>query len=72
MKEKKLKLYIWRDIRCDYTCGIGFAMAYSAKEARQKIAESSEDWEWPGYKYELDSKPEVHKKPFGAWISGGG
>lgn len=69
---EKLKLYIWRDIRCDYTCGIGFAMAYNLEEARQKIREYSEAWEWDAYKEELMNDPEIHEEPFGAWISGGG
>jgi len=72
MEKEKLKLFIWRKIRCDYTCGIGFAMAHNLKEARQKLKEISEDWEWDMYKGELRKKPEIHEEPFGAWISGGG
>jgi len=44
--KKKLKLFVWEGIRRDYTAGIDFAMAYDIEEARQKIKEQSEDWEW--------------------------
>lgn len=47
-------------------------MAYDVEEARQKIKEQSEDWEWEAYKGELMDEPKVYDKPFGTWISGGG
>ena len=70
--KNKLKLFVWKDIRCDYTCGIGFALAHDVEEARNIIKEKSEDWEWEAYKGELMDKPKVYDKPFGIWISGGG
>jgi hypothetical protein len=69
---EKLKLFVWRNIRRDYTPGIGFAMARNIEEARQKIKEQSEDWEWEAYRGELLNEPEVYSKPYGTWISGGG
>ena len=69
---KKLKLFIWREIRCDYTCGIGFAMAHTVEEAKEVIKKSSEDWEWNAYKYELDNDFEIHEAAYGTWINGGG
>lgn len=72
MKGKKMKLFIWHEIRCDYTCGIGFAMAHDVEEAREVIKKNSEDWEWGCYKGELMNDYEVHEVPFGAWTSGGG
>lgn len=71
-EEEKMKLFIWRDIRCDYTCGIGFAMARNIEEAREVIKSASEDWEWDIYKGELMDEPEIYEIPTGAWISGGG
>lgn len=71
-EEVKMKLYIWRDIRCDYTCGIGFAMARNIEEAREAIKNVSEDWEWDVYKGEIMGEPEIYEIPTGAWISGGG
>ena len=69
----KLKLYICREIRRDYTSGIGFAMAASKEDAIEAIHKVSEGWEWDAYAGELlTNEPEVHEEPFGAWISGGG
>ena len=73
MKKKQLKLFIWRGIRCDYTSGIGFAIATSKEEAIESIHKISEDWEWSAYAGELlTTEPEVHEPPYGGWISGGG
>ena len=70
---KSIKLFIWREIRCDYTCGIGFAMASDKMAAIDAIKEASEDWEWDSYAGELlSNEPEIHDEPFGDWISGGG
>jgi hypothetical protein len=72
MKKKSLKLFIWRGIRED-TDGIGFAVATTKEEAIEAIHKISEDWEWTAYAGELLlTNPEVHKPPYGGWISGGG
>jgi hypothetical protein len=34
---KNLKLYVWEDVLCDWTCGIAFALASSEAEARRLI-----------------------------------
>lgn len=69
--KEKMKLFVWKAIRCDYTCGIGFAMARNVDEAREVIKKSSEDWEWEAYKKELDNDYEVYEIPTGVWIHGG-
>lgn len=69
---KKLKLYVWYDVRRDYTPGIAFALAYSKEEAISKIKDKSMNWEWDAYKGELMTEPKVYDKPFGFWMSGGG
>ena len=66
-----LKLFVWYDIRCDYTCGVAFALAENIEEARNQIHKNSEPWEWDGYKGELMNEPKVYIDPFGFWISGG-
>jgi len=35
--DKDLKLYIWQEVFCDYTCGIAFALAHNVEEARHLI-----------------------------------
>ena len=69
----KWQLYIWRDIRRDYTSGIGFAVGRNKMEAIEAIHSISEPWEWSSYCGELlANDPEVHDFPAGGWISGGG
>jgi len=52
--DKDLKLYIWKGVFCDYTCGIAFALAHNEEEARHLIVvEDAQDtlnrWmEWEG------------------------
>ena len=69
----RLKLFIWRGIRSDYTSGIAFAIAKNKMEAIEAIHVISEEWEWNVYSGELLTiEPEVHEPPYGGWISGGG
>lgn len=75
-----MKLYVWRAVRADYTDGIAFAMATSVDEARELIwvdyiganahlwTNRSNHTFW----IELQQRPEIHKKPFGTSIGGGG
>ena len=70
---KRVRLFIWRDIRSDYTSGIGFAVGRTKEEAIEAIHKISEPWEWDCYAGELlTTIPEEHEPPFGGWISGGG
>ena len=76
MKEK-FKLFIWHNIRSDYTGGIGFAVARNVEEARNAIKDTclkdkEREWEWSSYKGELMEEPEIRDLPAGDWISGGG
>ena len=75
MAKKGWKLYIWHDIRQDYTGGIGFAVARDIEEARNAIkarCTGDREWEWNSYAGELMKEPEILDLPAGDWISGGG
>jgi len=78
MNKEKYKLFIWHDIRIDYTGGIGFAVAKNKEEAINAIKEvclkdKNRAWEWNSYAGELlRVEPEIRKIPSGDWISGGG
>ena len=67
----KQKLFVWYNIRRDYTQGIGFAIARTKEEAIRVIKENSEAWEWNAYKGDLMDEPKVYEGPFGYWMSGG-
>lgn len=64
----KLKLYVWNDVFCDYTCGVGFALASSVEEARRLI------YEGMGYQQgDIERDPDViTDAPYGNGVFGGG
>lgn len=78
----KYRLYIWHDVFCDYTCGVAFAIARSAAEARKAIAESAAgDYPKDMRDYitrlalkELRDRPKTRKvdASFGHRVCGGG
>ena len=72
MARQRLRLYLWRDVLCDYTCGMAFAVAASADEARGIIVR--EDGIYTSAGNDFASDPEVHEltEPFCAFVYGGG
>jgi hypothetical protein len=50
MGRKKLKLYVWDGVLCDWTCGIAFALAPSAEEAKEMLMKQGleQDYYWKG------------------------
>jgi hypothetical protein len=67
MARKKLKLYVWEDVLCDYTTGVAFALAGSPEEARELIFKKL------GYKDEdLCISPRCVEKEEGFYVYGGG
>lgn len=71
MAKRTLRLYIWDEVLCDYTCGIAFAIAASADEARGMLVALPNVY-FQGH--ELQAEPEVHEldTPFAHAIHGGG
>jgi hypothetical protein len=41
MARKKLKLYVWEEVLCDYTCGVIFALATDPEHARRLVMTES-------------------------------
>lgn len=70
--EKTLKLYIWKDVLSDYTDGVIFALATDADSARKIVLKNAKDWEIRSFKAAMSTKPEVHTKPYGFAVWGGG
>ena len=68
---EEYKLYIWRNVLCDWTCGIAFAVAKTAEEARAVIVTETH-----GSYEELENldlaAAEVHDFPYGSHVYGGG
>lgn len=62
-----LKLYVWKDVLCDWTCGVMFALANSVEEARKLIIDTT-----PYDTEELEREPEIYDSPCGFYVPGGG
>lgn len=43
---KTLKLYVWEDFSCDYTCGMVCVTAYNLTEARKIAKGYLEGYDW--------------------------
>ena len=68
-KQTKLRLFVWEDVLCDYTCGVMFALAENVEQARKKILEHEDIYSNPP---ELLDEPKVYDEPVGFAVWGGG
>jgi len=69
--KKRLKLFVWEDVLCDYTSGIMFALAYDVEGARKSIL-SKMDYDSTTVKNDLTKEPLVITKVEGFMCWGGG
>lgn len=70
-RRKRLKLYVWDGVLCDWTCGVAFALASSPEEAKKQLLEQIDESHWDGLK--LDGEPYTeYDEPFGGFCYGGG
>jgi len=65
-----MKLYLWRDVLCDYSAGMAFAIASNVNEARGLLAATGRFYDAA----DLAKEPEEHSldEPFCALVRGGG
>jgi CO dehydrogenase/acetyl-CoA synthase delta subunit len=68
----KMKLFIWKGVLFDYTDGVVFALAKNVEDARQVVLQSVEDWARKSVSEAMSGDPEVHEKPYGFALWGGG
>jgi hypothetical protein len=69
---KKLKLYVWEEVLCDYTCGIAFALAETKEEALELI-DKSREWGKPSDELKnIEPKVYATTEKIAYAISGGG
>lgn len=65
---KKIKLYVWEDVLCDYTCGMICILAHNLEEARELLEKK-----YPGYYLdEFGKKYRVITEPEAFAVYGGG
>jgi hypothetical protein len=75
-----LKLFVWEDILCDYSCGIAVAMAHDVDEAREVLLRTAREQDNPAWHWcpsaqlagAIAKEPEgVFDEPAGAFSFGG-
>ncbi len=64
---KKLRLYLWTEVLCDYTHGVMFALATSPEEARKLLLETCSYLPAD----ELAREPQEIESPFAYHLWGG-
>lgn len=70
-RKGKLKLFVWKEVLCDYYCGVMFALAPDVETARRLVLDSM-DWESSTAEQDLKSEPDVYETEFGLALYGGG
>lgn len=74
MPRSKLKLYVWEQVLCDYTCGMVCVLAHNEEEAWKLLKEK--DWRayemLRGINPEDIERPRVVDKPEAFVVWGGG
>jgi len=77
-----MKLFVWEEILCDYSCGIGFALADNIEEARNLIIKKYCPDKTCGecgfgedrcmLVEDLQPEPMIYESPIGYYVWGGG
>ena len=65
---KQLKLFVWTEVLCSYSCGVMFALAPDVETARKLLRE--ECYYLPDT--DLEKEPDVYTQPFAMSVSGVG
>lgn len=63
-----MKLYVWENVLCDWTCGIIFATANSVEEAREIVLKEQD---LPSIREAINDEPAIYLNPV-AFINWGG
>jgi hypothetical protein len=67
-----MKLFIWKNVLCDYTSGVVFALAKDVEQARQIVLKNLDELPLTGtVKQAMSEEPEVHEEPYGFALWGG-
>lgn len=73
MAKKRLKLYIWTGVFCDYTCGMAAVIAHNVAEARELL-----DAQFGYHPGDIDKEPvevdlsKTDTEPQAWYVYGGG
>lgn len=70
-RSRGLKLYVWEDVLCDYTCGVIFALARDVREARRLAIAAGDDY-GSAVADAVEAKPKVYTAPHAGFVWGGG
>lgn len=67
---ENLKLFVWENVLCDYTCGVMFALAKDVESAREML--SGGEYENLIPIDEINEEPIVYTHPMAIAVVGGG
>ena len=67
-----MRLYVWEDVLCDYTCGAVFALAHNVDEARKVVLEKCGVYGDEAIRRAMSTEPTECNKPEGFFVWGGG
>lgn len=72
-----MKLYVWEEVLCDYTCGVIFALANNVDEARELVVKKyascpGDEWEESSLMSPMQEEPKVYDASEGFRVRGGG
>jgi hypothetical protein len=66
-ESRRLKLFVWENVLCDYTAGMACALAKNSEEARKLVAEKM------GYlNRDIAAEPRIIEEAEGFYVYGGG
>ena len=69
MKEETLKLFVWEDVLCDYTCGMVCILAHNLGEALELARKKYEQYYLDDF---AGKKPKIITEPEAFAVYGGG
>jgi|GEM_PF-3212123 len=70
-QSSNLKLFVWTDVLCNYTCGMIVALAHDEQEAYQKVREASDGTDYIVEQCQVNT-PLIFTVPTACYVWGGG
>jgi len=68
---KNLKLFVWENVLCDWTCGHIAVLASSVEEAREVVKRNPDLGEYSDVKWVFTEEPTIYTDPVAILCWGG-
>ena len=60
---KKLKLFVWENVLCDWQCGHVAVLAFDVEQARSVVRETTEAYQYQSLIEVFTKEPVIHEDP---------